>query len=196
MGQFYRRILKWRCGHHGGEFWHILAGAIAGAIVGAATQITTNLMTGKPIMEGVLTAAGAGAVSGALAATGLGPVVQVTGNALISATEGFVDQGIENGFDDIAYDEIAYDALIDGMFSVGNGLSKGASNHLMTQGINAAKQIPQKGISKTAKYYFAQTAKAFYIPLAKDSIRDIFVGTSYNIIKNYVFYIIERNSNA
>jgi len=57
---------------------------------------------------------------------------------------------------------------------MGNGLSKGVSKHLMTQGKQATKQIAKKGLRKSAKYYFSQTATMFYKPLIKDAKADVF----------------------
>ena len=57
---------------------------------------------------------------------------------------------------------------------MGNGLSKGVSKHLMTQGKQATKQIAKKGLRKAAKYYFSQTSTLFYKPIIADAASDVY----------------------
>lgn len=68
-----------------GEIYHVIAGAIIGAVVNCGVSMITHLATGEPYSaKDAITDALAGAASGALAATALGAVGQVIGNAAIS----------------------------------------------------------------------------------------------------------------
>lgn len=158
----------------GGEFWHIIVGAVVGAAVNFVTNVIQQSQSGEEInwaKAGV--AAAAGAVSGALAATGAGPVAQIAANALVSGAESVINQGIDKGFENIDYGEVVSDSVIGGLTSASNGVSKGTAKHLMTQGVNATKQIAKKGLKKSVKYYYSQTATLFYKPLFKDAFNDI-----------------------
>lgn len=68
-----------------GEFWHIVAGAVIGAVVNVAVSYTFNKLAGNDysFADGVMDAA-AGAISGGLAASGVGKVGQMIANGLIS----------------------------------------------------------------------------------------------------------------
>ena len=68
----------------GGEFWNAVAGAVIGAAISAASQVAGNVISGEHWSSGVLGAAVSGAASGALAASSVGLIGQVIGNALIS----------------------------------------------------------------------------------------------------------------
>ena len=78
-----------------GEFWNIAAGAIIGAAISGGAellaQVASSTATGKKIDWGsVGLAAAGGAVSGALASTGIGAAGQKIGNAAI----GFVSETV------------------------------------------------------------------------------------------------------
>ena len=163
-----------------GEFWHILVGAVVGGVVSGIISTLEQLSeNGEVNLQKVLVSTAAGALSGALATVGAAPVVgaliQFTGNAMISAGESILTQAIDNGgFGNLDVSQVISDALLGGLSNIGNGLSKGVSKHLMTQGKQATKQISKKGFRKAAKYYFSQTATLFYKPLIKDAKADVF----------------------
>ena len=82
-----------------GFFWHIAIGAIVGGLVGAIGSVASQLIEHKgdfaKIDVGEVIVAGtAGAVSGVLAATGVGVAGQIVGNALISGAENIANQTI------------------------------------------------------------------------------------------------------
>ncbi len=176
----------------GGEFWHIVAGAVIGTVTNVAIQMATNILTGEKWYDGIGISAASGALSGALAATGAGPVVQVIVNAVISGAGNFVSQGLEYGFDNIDYGQVANEAIVGGVTSAGNGLDKGTAKHLMREGINATKNVFSKGLKKTVKYYTSQTASMFYKPLIKDSINDFLKSTSSDVAKSHAKKIISE----
>jgi RHS repeat-associated protein len=81
-----------------GEFWHILAGAVAGAVVGTiASMITQVATTGRINLTTTIVAAGSGAISGGLAASGVGLGIQVVANGAIGAIAGGTESFIRTG---------------------------------------------------------------------------------------------------
>jgi len=158
-----------------GEFpWHILVGAIVGAGVSAITSAWTQKEeTGEVDWRQVGVSALAGAVSGALAATGVCHLGQFAINAAITGLESAVNTGLEKGFENIETTEVLRDAIVSGITSYGNGVSKGTAKHLWTQGARYTKAVSKKGIKKATKYYLSQTWTLYYKPLVNDAISDI-----------------------
>ena len=69
-----------------GKFWNIVIGAVVGAIVNTAITVADSIINNKPIDIGdVAISAVSGAVSGAIAATGLGPLGQAIGTAITNS---------------------------------------------------------------------------------------------------------------
>ena len=84
---------------NGGEFWNIVIGAVVGAVVGAVTTIVSSVTSGEEIdWVDVAVSAGVGAVSGAVAATGLGAVLQ----AGIAASAAFTGTIITETHDQVS----------------------------------------------------------------------------------------------
>ncbi len=78
-----------------GQFWNVLIGAFIGGAVGfLGSVITQALTTGHVNVNVALVNGAAGAVAGALAATGVGLVGQMVGNAAISAGEYAAEQKV------------------------------------------------------------------------------------------------------
>ena len=76
-----------------GAWIHLVIGAIAGAIVsGVVSGAAQYATSGKIDFWRILIAMGSGAVSGLLAATGVGLAGQIAGNALISSVANLGDQ--------------------------------------------------------------------------------------------------------
>ena len=76
---------------NGGEFGHIVVGALVGVATQYISDVATNLIEGKSFSEALHPAStwadyGAAALSGALAATGIGLVAAVAANAAIGGT--------------------------------------------------------------------------------------------------------------
>lgn len=171
----------------GGEFWHIVIGAAVGAIIGAVssvvTQTVTQLSEGKSISKvkingaDVAIAAGTGAVSGGLAASGLGLGVQVLGNAALSMAGNATSQVVDNkGFDNFDVGSM----LLDGAIGAAAGLAggSGAGNKGLTRlGCKTVKRtvnaLTHKGVRAATKEfskaigYFGKNARHIVKPLAK-----------------------------
>ena len=165
----------------GGYIWHIVAGAAIGAAFGVGTKIITNLISGEKWTTGLLTAGLAGAVSGGLAASGVGLAGQIVGNAVISMANNAVDQVLS---DTSSFDWGAM--MLDGVIGAGAGyiggngagsknLTKiGATNlkrtwnALTNKGLREAASTFSKGIT-----YFVKNAgyirKPLLVALGKSS---------------------------
>ena len=168
----------------GGEFWHIIAGAVVGAAVSFASSILGDIIAGKEVdLIGAGISAAFGAVGGALAATGFGAVVQIVGGAALAGAENIVEQGREDGFNNIDYGEVAINAVIGGISSRNNGVSKATAGHLFKQDdaltkriLNSIKHDSHEEIGPTIKaslkYYYSQTKTLFYEPLISNAQDD------------------------
>ena len=93
--------------------------------------------------------------------------------AVASGVESALNSGIENGFENIDYFDVAKDALIGGVTNAGNGLSKGAAKHMMTQGRQLTKNLGRKSLKKAVKYYYSQTKTIYYKALFTDAAADV-----------------------
>ncbi len=101
----------------GGQFWNFVIGAVVGAAASVVIQVVSNVVQGKDWTEGLASAAVVGAVGGAVAATGLGMVAQAAWTGVAAAAGDALQQGIDNGFDQI-----------DPVQSVRTGLVAGATS--------------------------------------------------------------------
>ena len=144
-----------------GEFWHILIGAAAGAIISGVTTLVSNAIQGQPLTDGLTTSMVAGAASGALAATGVGVVGMVAGNAAISMAENAVNQVVENeGFNNFDFGDMLVDGVIDGTLGAFGGPGKG-SKHLTNLGKQTIKRTFNAGKHKGLKAGLKEAGKAF-----------------------------------
>lgn len=161
-----------------GKFWHIIGGAVLGAVAGTVTKMITNVISGEKITSGLLTAGIAGAVSGGLAASGVGLAGQVIGNALIGAGNNAADQliGMANGTKTDGFDVTSM--LLDGAIGAVAGFAGGAGagnrgltkigltnlqragNALTHKGTKAALDVLGKGLT-----YFGKNARHMVKPL-------------------------------
>ena len=143
-----------------GEFWHIAVGAVFGAVCSAVAQVVTNVATGEKPMDGVIRAAAVGAISGGLAATGIGTLGQAVGNAALSAADSIYSQAKENGIKKVNVWQVMSDTIIGGLSGAAG--SKGFSKSVNLKTLN--KRLTSKVLSgsktvvkKAVKYYVSQT---------------------------------------
>ena len=163
----------------GGEFWHIVAGAIGGALVGGIVKAVTNIATGKDWSDGVGTAMLAGAASGALAASGVGLVGSIAGNAGIAMAQNAADQIIKNqGFDNFDTCDMFIDGAIGAFVGAagGSGASKGNVKSAMSLGRQLSRRICNTGEIGLAFSYYAKNmmtegGKSIYKELNKSLLK-------------------------
>lgn len=175
-------------GDENGEWLNFLVGAVVGAVVNAVSTVV------EAVQEGGLSALGdgktwakvgvsmaVGAIEGVVAATPLGAVGQSIVGAVTSGFENACHQAIDKGgFDKVNYGEVAINAAIGGFSARNNGISKGTAAHLKTQ--ERTLKNAAKPFGKRVKYYYTQTATAFYKPMLQNAKHGI-----YNSIRtNYV----------
>ena len=128
----------------GGEFWHVLIGAVVGAAVSFTCSVVSDVLAGDEIDWGAAGISAAfGAVSGGLAATGLGPAVQIIGGAITAGAEEFAQQAYTNKGDlsKTNYAEVVSKTIMGGISSRSNGLSKATSHHVNKMAAQAKKRI-------------------------------------------------------
>ena len=155
-----------------------MAGAAIGAAASVVSKIVTNALTNKPIGEGLVTAGIAGAFSGGLAASGVGLVGQVIGNAVIGAANNAADQviNIRNGkqTDGFNVGSMLVDAGIGAVAGFAGGSGAGSKN-LTKIGITNVKRswnaLTHKGLGASFKVlgmglsYFYKSSKYMVEPL-------------------------------
>jgi len=163
-----------------GEVWWVAVGALAGGTVGAGVDIYKQMRSGADWSsidkKSVLIAAGSGAVSGALGATGVGLLGQVAGNALIS--------GVESITRDLAYgksisiDNALLNSAVGAVAGIvgGPGLQKGLVNTGYTV-VNASQ-----------KYFYVHTFKYINPAVAQTMVKEFYKGLAKEIAYEIVVY--------
>ena len=145
---------------NGGECWNIVIGAVAGAVIGAVTSIVSQMIDDPnsykttEFWEHVAVSSGAGALSGAFAATGIGLPGQIAINTAIGATSGVLDTAIDADYNTQPTDYMI-SALVGGMLGAAAGYLGGpgsATKHMQSSFTTALG-------NNNWRYYFTQTLK-------------------------------------
>ena len=145
----------------GGDFWHIIAGAVAGALIAGVTKIISNVIDEKSLTDELATEMISGAASGALASTGVGIVGMVAGNMAISMAENAANQVVDNGgVDDFDVGDMLIDGAIAGVSSALGDPGKG-TKHLTNLGKQTVKRTYNATTQKGMKAGFKEAGKAF-----------------------------------
>ena len=188
---------------HGGEFWHIVIGAVAGALIGGVVKAVSNAIEGKSLTDGLATAMLSGAASGALASTGVGIAGMVTGNAAISMAENATNQVIENkGFNNFDVGDMLIDGAIGGVSGALGGAGKG-SKHLTNLGKQTVKRTfnattnrgLKAGLKEAGKAfaYYGKNSAKYYKAFVKGLPSDFFTAVGTTIISSsYMKYQYRR----
>ena len=191
-----------------GEFWNIIIGAAAGAIIsGAISAISQGIENGWDNINwgSVGVAAATGAISGGLAATGIGVAGQTIANGVIGAVSGGIDTYVSSG-GKATLSEYATNIAIGGVLGAVSGRIGGAgtgTKHMSSSASRAIKRasnaisrtgrsgikVAVKEVAKTARYYYSQVAKE----TARSSrkvvgaiIKASVPNTSYNVLRAYM----------
>ena len=155
----------------GGNFWNFLIVAVAGAVIGAGVQLVSNLAAGKNWSDWLGTAAVMGAASGLLAATGVGLVGAIAGNAAISMAGNATNQVIKNkGFTNFDVGDMLIDGAIGGIAGAVGGRGMGKAVKFGTLNSNLTRKVfsgSSKAFIKGTKYYVSQTARLYVSKLLK-----------------------------
>ncbi len=161
-----------------GDAWHILAGAVLGVVGRYVCDVVENVMDGKSGLDilkphsSLVDYIAAGA-SGALAASGVGLVGQIAGNAAISLVQETTNQLFDNN-PGVNLDAIALNTVGGAIcgFIGGSGASVGNSKTAMTLGKQLTKRCFgrgewAKGIAYYSKNMMNGAGKSIYRELAK-----------------------------
>ena len=168
-----------------GEVWHIVIGAVLGGIVSGISTMAANYMQGNNLTDGLGMSMLTGAASGALAATGVGVVGAVLGNAAISMAGNAVEQvATKNGFDNFNVGEMLFDGVVGGVTGAIGGKGNG-SKHLMNLGVQSIRRTSnaivhggiKEGVRTAAKAvaYYVKNTKSYYSGVVKGLLKDAIV---------------------
>ena len=179
-----------------GEFWNVVIGAAVGAIINFGVSVASQCLDGgwKNIdWRRVGLSAAAGAISGALAATGIPVGGQMIANGVIGAVSAGVDTYLETD-GTATLSKYITKTVTGGLIGVAGGAlgnngtgTKHLSNHagqLLSKSWGAVRNLRSNGLKATAKaigkassYYYSQIAtasfqagKAAVIPIALSNI--------------------------
>ena len=187
----------------GGDFWHIVVGAVAGALISGVVKAASNVIERKSITDGLAISMLAGAASGALAATGVGIAGMVAGNTAISMAENAANQVIENkGFNDFDVGDMLIDGAIGCISGAVGGAGKG-TKHLTNLGkqtvkrtFNATKNGGLKtGLKEVGKAfaYYGKNSYKYYKIFVEDLPYDLLSTVVTTIVSsNYMKYQYRR----
>ena len=146
----------------GGNFWHIVVGSATGALISGLVKATSNFIEGKSLTDGLGIAMLSGAVSGALASTGIGIAGKVVANAAISMVENAVNQVVENnGFNNFDVGDMLIDGVIGAASgAIGGNTGKG-TKHLTNLGRQTVKRTSNATTNGGLKAGLKEAGKAF-----------------------------------
>ena len=185
-----------------GFFWHIAIGAVVGGLVSAIGSVASQLIENKgdftKIDVGEVVVAGvAGAVSGALAATGVGIAGQIVGNALISGAENIANQTIINEDEPFDFGSLALDMAIGGISGAVGGdgalvrkTSKGTTrmtSHVTSLTRRTNSRVVKGVVSgstatvKKAVKYYVKNTRVLYRQLGSGLAKGLGVGSAYRL---------------
>jgi len=158
-----------------GEFWNIVIGATVGGIAGAISSVVAQSIAGDLNLARIGVAVAGGALSGALAATGIPVNGQMIANGLIGGITSGMDTFLSADENRTALDYVSSIAIgtcigILGGKIGGNGTDNGhlsaSASRAIKRGWNAAKGVIKQGVNatireigKTGKYYYSQVCQ-------------------------------------
>ena len=169
-----------------GKFINIIIGAVVGGSLAGGVSVATQFVKGEGIdLKKVLLAAAGGALSGGLAATGVGLVGQVLANGAISATQDIVTQfGFEHkNLSNADYLELGL-AFITGSVAGKLGGKGADSSHIMASSTKQLfRRIGNAINHKTGKDLVSELSKAIVYYAKTNGLKSISKDTVWSIVK-------------
>ena len=169
-----------------GKFINIIIGAVVGGSLAGGVSVATQFVKGEGIdLKKVLLAAAGGALSGGLAATGVGLVGQVLANGAISATQDIVTQfGFEHkNLSNANYLELGL-AFITGAVAGKLGGKGADSSHIMASSTKQLfHRIGNAITHKTGKDLVSELGKAIVYYAKTNGLKSISKDTVWSILK-------------
>ncbi len=158
-----------------GRFWNFIIGAVGGALIGGGVQIISNLVSGKNWSDGLGVAMATGVASGLLAASGVGLIGSIAGNAAISMAGNATNQVVKNnGFNNFDVGDMVIDGIIGGVAGAAGGSGMGKSANISTLNRNLTKKVfsgSTQVARQGAKYYLSQTKYLYKEFLVKPMLK-------------------------
>ena len=166
-----------------GEFWNIIIGAAAGAIIsGAISAISQGIENGWDNINwgSVGVAAATGAISGGLAATGIGVAGQTIANGVIGAVSAGVDTYVSSGGKATASEYLVNIAVGGALGAVsgkiggsgaGNKHLSASASRALKRSWNAISNVGKSGIKAAAKEV-AKAGRYYYSQIAKQAVQN------------------------
>lgn len=159
--------------------------------MGVVGSVTASILSSERGLS-VFVSAVSGAVSGALAASGVGLLGQVTINAGLSFANNIVDQTLIKKDKEFSYRTLSIEIATEGLFELfgGRGASYGNSRSAMCQGKQLVKNLKnvaqhhKKSIVKPVKYYI----KSMHTTGKKHIFKTITIGA----IKSAFLYFFKK----
>ncbi|MBO4873108.1 MAG: hypothetical protein J5496_06805 [Lachnospiraceae bacterium] len=168
-----------------GEWWHILVGAIVGVVTQYVADVTQNLTEGKSFIESLVPTSsvvdyGAAALSGGLAATGIGFGTSIAVNAAIGGATYLANCALEDETPDVV--DLAIATTIGGVSGAIGG--KGADGKKLIGITEVSKDVLNN--STSAKKVAMYTAKitACKKKAVESGLRTIGAGLFSNTVNN------------
>lgn len=158
-----------------GEFWNYIIDAVVGGLVGGIVAgVTSYIQTGTVDWGSVLINTAVGAVSGVIAASGLGMLAQAGLTAVTSSAGNFAEQCYTNGIENVNYTDVALTGLIGGATSLlGSGAGKLVGKKLDT----ASASLIRKGRDKLLTGMIRGSAGQSHSALIRQGTKYIMQGT-------------------
>lgn len=186
---------------NGGEFWHIVVGAVIGAAISTVASVISQVRTdGSVDPVTTLIAAGSGAIGGALTASGVPVGGQIVGGALIGMAGDYLTQSrkIQLGKQTtIDKSELVVSTIMGGVCGLVSGPgasgSSGGQKNMINLGANTIKRTWNALTNKGVKAYFSEAGKAakYYISSTRSVTASLFswrnlaaqiIGAAYSIM--------------
>ena len=188
----------------GGEFWHIVAGAVIGGVVGFVSTAISTAMEGEFNLTKAFVSAGVGALSGGLMAAGVPVGAMIAINAGLGAAESV----FENVYDVVSGDashsvgEIISDAFISAgtaaLFTYIGGASNGRKmNQMYRASQEASKTFVSTGVHPNVRRAAANVVKNYYTQLGREIVSNGYssvldaIGSNFTeVMSQYAFSVI------
>ena len=167
----------------GGEWWHLAIGAAVGVLTQYAFDVASNLAQGKEFIEAIkpsstLADYGSAAVSGALAASGIGLGASIVANAGLGGITYLVNCGINGKESNLAEFSIATVAG-----AVGGAIGGSGANGAKLRGVyNTSTNVISNSASAKKVAMYAAKQVAVKKTVAVSTARTVAAGFSANYL--------------
>ena len=162
-----------------GEWVHIAIGAVAGAVVSTVVSVGTQYATNKSVsIASTMIAAGGGAISGALAASGVGIVGQILGNGIISGATNVASQITDNSSTGIDPYAVAANIGLGMLAGKIGGAGANANNYLQSLSKQLTNRVGNAFLHKSGQSLTKELTNAFgyYIRSSGTTNKDLMTG--------------------